>query len=236
MLQALPSLSRPEGSPWLARGDVLSLLLCSHQSLTSPIPPTPAVPPANHTSSHGSKPPHKGCCFPTATAAATPHPLAAAGPQGYEPGCSPKHRGEEGLRQAEDGGGRDREGWEGALFFFWPEHTCPFSVSPSTFTSLGCAAWHLGTAAICPRWPGSPLKGDFVTDTSGWGGGGQGVRHDGGGGKECAPLRRFPGMGWVVGHPSMSQLKRWCFTSMSCTPSFSGFFSFSSLFIGSSQS
>lgn len=25
----------------------------------------------------------------------------------------------------------------------------------------------------------------------------------------------------------MSQLKRWCFTSMSCTPSFSGFFSFS---------
>lgn len=28
-------------------------------------------------------------------------------------------------------------------------------------------------------------------------------------------------------HPSMSQLKRWCFTSMSCTPSFSGFFSFS---------
>lgn len=34
-------------------------------------------------------------------------------------------------------------------------------------------------------------------------------------------------MGWGGGHPSMSQLKRWCFTSMSCTPSFSGFFSFS---------
>lgn len=26
-------------------------------------------------------------------------------------------------------------------------------------------------------------------------------------------------------HPSMSQLKRWCFTSMSWTPSFRGFFS-----------
>lgn len=40
-------------------------------------------------------------------------------------------------------------------------------------------------------------------------------------------MRRFPGPGRGVGHPSMSQLKRWCFTSMSCTPSFSGFFSFS---------
>jgi len=34
-------------------------------------------------------------------------------------------------------------------------------------------------------------------------------------------------MGRGGGHPSMSQLKRWCFTSMSCTPSFSGCFSFS---------
>lgn len=38
---------------------------------------------------------------------------------------------------------------------------------------------------------------------------------------------KAPGAQWGGGHPSMSQLKRWCFTSMSCTPSFSGFFSFS---------
>lgn len=159
MLQALPSLSRPEGSPWLARGDVLSLLLCSHQSLTSPIPLTPAVPPANHTSSHGSKPPHKGCCFPTATAAATPHPLAAAGPQGYEPGCSPKHRGEEGLRQAEDGGGRDREGWEGALFFFGQSTLVPFQFHPQPSPPSGV---QLGILALLPSVPGglaAPSKG-----------------------------------------------------------------------------
>lgn len=42
----------------------------------------------------------------------------------------------------------------------------------------------------------------------------------------CA-IEKVPRMGQGGGHPSMSQLKRWCFTSMSCTPSFSGFFSFS---------
>lgn len=41
------------------------------------------------------------------------------------------------------------------------------------------------------------------------------------------PSRRSPRWRGVGGHPSISQLKRWCFTSMSCTPSFSGFFSFS---------
>lgn len=165
---------------------------------------------------------------------------AAAGPRGSVRGAAgqaapPGTGGEAGLRQAEGGGAGMGKAGRGHLFL-WPEHTCPFTASSSTITSLGSAARPLGTAAICPRWPGSPPEGDFVTDTSGWGGGGQGVRHDGGGGEECAPLRRFPRMGWGGGHPSMSQLKRWCFTSMSCTPSFSGFFSFSSLFIGSSQS
>lgn len=170
MLQALPSLSRPEGSPWLARGDVLSLLLCSHQSLTSPIPLTPAVPPANHTSSHGSKPPHKGCCFPTATAAASPHPLAAAGPQGCEPGCSPKHHGEEGLRQAEDRGGRDREGWEGALFFLARAHLSLFSFTLNLHLPRVCslASWrccHLSQVAWQPPQRGFCHRYKWV----GWG-------------------------------------------------------------------
>lgn len=43
---------------------------------------------------------------------------------------------------------------------------------------------------------------------------------------ECAQSRRST-QRHGRGHPSMSQLKRWCFTNMSCTPSFSGFFSFS---------
>lgn len=34
-----------------------------------------------------------------------------------------------------------------------------------------------------------------------------------------------PQSSWKEHHPSMSQLKRWCFTSMSCTPSFRGCFS-----------
>lgn len=46
-------------------------------------------------------------------------------------------------------------------------------------------------------------------------------------GKGVHATEKAPGAQWGGGHPSMSQLKRWCFTSMSCTPSFSGFFSFS---------
>lgn len=84
------------------------------------------------------------------------------------------------------------------------------------------ASWH---CSICPRRFGSP-RGDFVTDTSGWGGEGQAMRHEGVEEMSVA-IEKVPRMGWGGGHPSMSQLKRWCFTSMSCTPSFSGFFSFS---------
>lgn len=86
----------------------------------------------------------------------------------------------------------------------------------------------LGLSALLPSVPGGLAApgGDFVTDTSGWGGEGQGVRHEGWGRGVCA-IEKIPRMGRGGGHPSMSQLKRWCFTSMSCTPSFSGFFSFS---------
>lgn len=86
----------------------------------------------------------------------------------------------------------------------------------------------LGLSALLPSVPGGLAApgGDFVTDTSGWGGEGQGVRHEGWGRGVCA-IEKILRMGRGGGHPSMSQLKRWCFTSMSCTPSFSGFFSFS---------
>lgn len=91
VLQVSPSLTPAAVSPWLAWGHVLSLLPYSHESLTSPIPLTPAVPPANGTSVHGSKPPHKGCLFPTATTASCAHtPWAAADLWGSAEGLWPR--------------------------------------------------------------------------------------------------------------------------------------------------
>lgn len=135
-----------------------------------------------------------------------------------------------------------RWGWQrwgrlegGTCFFFVARtHLSLCSITLNHHIPQVCSSASL-TAAVCPRWQ-PPPRGILSQIRVGGVGEGRGVRHNGGGGEECAPLRRFPRMGQGGGHPSMSQLKRWCFTSMSCTPSFSGFFSFSSLFIGSSQS
>lgn len=146
----------------------------------------------------------------------TPIPLPCPGPRSGEPlqvlGASPP------LSPLEASPWLVRSSGAG------PAPTAPFPpFPPSRAQSHPARPW--------PPW-GLQLwqhpEGDFVTGTS--------VGRGRGGGEERVPLRRFPGPGRGVGHPSMSQLKRWCFTSMSCTPSFSGFFSFSSLFMGSSQS
>lgn len=188
---------------------------------------------------------HPQCHLPTAPAlTGQSHPAkAAASPQ---PQQQPRHTPTQLLAhraasQAAPPGTAERKGWgkqqmgvaetgkagRGHFFFFGQNTLVPFQHHPQPSPPSGL---QLGLLALLPSVPGglaAPPRGIFVKDTSGWGGGGQGVRHDGGGGQECSPLRRFPKMGWGVGHPSMSQLKRWCFTSMSCTPSFSGFFSFS---------
>lgn len=110
------------------------------------------------------------------------------------------------------------------LFFHGQNTLVPLQHHPQLSPLLGLGLW-LGLSV--PSVPGglaAAPQGGFCRIQVGAGGGGRGLRHDGGGGEECAPLRRFPRMGQGGGHPSMSQLKRWCFTSMSCTPSFSGFF------------
>lgn len=133
--------------------------------------------------------------------------------------------GEAGLRKAEDGGGRDVESWKEALafcIFVARTHLSLCSITQTSAPSglqlslsallhLSQVVWQPPGGRFCPRykWVGWGKAGDET-----WRGG-----------EDCVPSRRFPG--WSGGHPSMSQLKRWCFTSMSCTPSFSGFFSFS---------
>lgn len=156
------------------------------------------------------------------------HPLGSCRPAGQRGGA---------VAQAAPtsiaGGGRAEEsrrwGWQrwgtlgGGACFSWPEHTLQHHPRLPPLLGLG-----LRLGLLAPSVPGglalAPQGGFFQIQV---GGRGREVRHDGGGGGECAPLRRFPRVGQGGGHPSMSQLKRWCFTSMSCTPSFSGFFSFS---------
>lgn len=101
---------------------MLSLLLYSSESLTGPIPHAVAVPTVNGSSSHGSKPPHKGRLFPTAPATDTLTPPRdcrghGAAHNGSSQAAPPGTAGEAGLRKAEDGGGRHVESWEGALGF-----------------------------------------------------------------------------------------------------------------------
>lgn len=114
----------------------------------------------------------------------------------------------------------------GHLLFVARTHLSLCSITLNHQPPLVCssASQH---CSICPRWSGSSWGGDFVPDTSGWGGEGQGMRHGGGVEERSVCHREGSQDGVGGGHPSMSQLKRWCFTSMSCTPSFSGFFSFS---------
>lgn len=166
---------------------------CS-RTLTRPIPHAAAVPTVNGSSSHGSKPPHKGCLFPTAPATDTLTPLRDCRPMW--PGCSPRHgwggRAEESRRW----GGRHVKSWEGALGFCSQNTlaTLQHHPRPSPPSRL-----QLGLSALLPSVPGGLAApgGDFVTDTSGWGGEGQGVRHEGVG-QRSVRHREGPhdGAGW----------------------------------------
>lgn len=167
---------------------------------------------------------HSGCSglVPSGTSSAprcqssgtrpTPIPLPCPGPRSGEPlqvlGASPP------LSPSEASPRLARSSGAG------PAPTAPFPPFPPSR-----AQSH--PTRLSPPWGlhlWQPPEGDFVPGTNV---GRVRVRDGRGGGEERVPLRRFPGPGRGVGHPSMSQLKRWCFTSMSCTPSFSGFFSFS---------
>lgn len=125
-----------EGNPWLAwRGDVLSLLLYSSESLTSPIPHAAAVPTVNGTSSHGSKPPQKGHLFPTAPATDTlTSPHVTSGPWGraqwLQPGCFPGHWWGARAEESRRGGGRNVENLKGALAFFSQNTLVPLQHHP----------------------------------------------------------------------------------------------------------
>lgn len=70
---------------------------------------------------------------------------------------------------------------------------CSITLKHQAPRVCSSASWH---CSICPRRFGSP-RGDFVTDTSGWGGEGQGMRHEGVGRDECGH-REGPqdGAGW----------------------------------------
>lgn len=207
---------------------------CSHTA-ASPLPAQFHLHPGCHLPTHQlswTKATPRGLPLPHSYGsrrAHTPTQLLAhrAACEGLRAMLLPRAGGEAGLRRAEDGGGRDGEGLEGALVSCGQNTLVSLQHRRRPSPSLRSAARPLSLLPSVPGGLAASPKGDFVTDTSGWGGGGQGVRHNGDGGEECAPLRRFPRMGRGGGHPSMSQLKRWCFTSMSCTPSFSGFFSFS---------
>lgn len=68
---------------------------------------------------------------------------------------------------------------------------CSITLNHQPPRVCSSASWH---CSICPRRFGSP-RGDFVTDTSGWGGEGQGVRHEGVEEMSVA-IEKVPRMGW----------------------------------------
>lgn len=116
---ATPLPARGEPLAGTGRGDVLSLLPYSSESLTSPIPPAPRVPPANTSALMDQSHPTKAASSSQLRQQTCSHTHTAAGPRGSVRGAAghaaPPGRGEAGLRRAEDGGGRDGEGLEGAL-------------------------------------------------------------------------------------------------------------------------
>lgn len=117
-----PSVPQQRGALGRHGEGMCSPCSCTAVSLTGPIPHAAAVPTVNGSSSHGSKPPHKGRLFPTAPTTDTLTPPRdcrghGAAHNGSSQAAPPGTAGEAGLRKAEDGGGRHVESWEGALGF-----------------------------------------------------------------------------------------------------------------------
>lgn len=114
---------------------MLSLLLYSSESLTSPIPHAAALAAVNGNSSHRSKPPHKGHLFPTAPATdtltpPTRLPIHEAAHNGSSQAAPLGTGGEVGLKKAENGGGKDVESWERALGFCSQNTLVPLQHHP----------------------------------------------------------------------------------------------------------
>lgn len=92
------------------------------------------------------------------------------------------------------GGDRDVESWEGALAFCSQNTLVPLQhhPQPSAPTSLQLS---LSALLYLSQVVWQPPEGDFVTDTSGWGGEGQGMRHEGVR-KGLCTIEKVSLMGW----------------------------------------
>lgn len=155
------------------------------------------------TSSRGWELPRRGCLFLAATAATPPHPHAAAGSARGAPGqaAPPGIGGEAGLRQAEDGGvggGRNGEGWEGALVCVARTHLSLCSITLGHRLPVGR---QLGLSVLLlsvPGGPAAPPPGGFCHRYKwvGWGRAGGETRQ--GWGRGVCALEKVPqdGAGW----------------------------------------